>query len=348
MAQATLTVKLGAIAANWRALDRMSAPRVETAAVVKANAYGTGIRRTAARLAEEGARKFFIATADEGAELRQALGDGPEIYVFGGHMRGDATAITDLDLIPILNSPQQFRRQKEAAPTARFGVQLDTGMNRLGLEPADWAVLRDEVTASNPALVMSHLACADEPDHAMNAQQLATFEDMTQGLQVPRSLSATGGILLGYEYHFDLTRPGIGLYAGTPFDDGTPAIDLEVPVVQVRDLDVGETVGYGNTWTAQRPTRIATLSIGYADGLPRASGAGGLLAFADGQACPVVGRVSMDLVTVDVTALTEAPESMSIICDDQPVDDIAEAAGTIGYEIFTSLGRRYQRRYPAA
>lgn len=348
MAQATLTIDLDAIAANWRALDKMTSPRVATGAAVKADAYGTGVKRVAARLAREGARKFFLATADEGAELRQALGDGPEIYIFGGHMRGDASAIGDLDLIPVLNSPEQVRRHFDSLPTGRFGIQLDSGMNRLGLEASDWASVRAEVLERDPAIVMSHLACSDEPSSEMNQQQLAAFREMTEGVEAPRSLSATGGILLGHDYHFDVTRPGIGLYGADPFADGTAAVTLDVPVIQTRDLDPGETVGYGGTWVAERPSRIATISAGYADGVLRASGSGGMLAFADDTPCPVVGRVSMDLITVDVTALRDVPEALTLVCEEQTVDDLAATAGTIGYEILTSLGARYQRKYIGA
>ena len=215
-------------------------------------------------------------------------------------------------------------------------------MNRLGMEPAEWAALRDIVLPQNPVLLMSHLACADEAAHPMNAAQLKTFHEMTEGTGIPRSLAATGGILLGQEYHFDLTRPGVGLYGGEPFFDSHPVVRLDVPVIQIRDLDPGETVGYGNTWTAERLSRIATISAGYADGLIRAMGPHAQL-FAGDRACPVVGRVSMDLITVDVTDVPGAPETLSLLNDIQGVDDLAEAAGTIGYEILTSLGARYKR-----
>lgn len=348
MAHATLTIDLDAIAANWRMLDSMSSRRTATAATLKADAYGTGVTRVARRLAQEGARTFFIATVEEGAALRQALGDGPDIYVYSGHMRGDASAIGDLGLIPLLNSPKQVRRHFDALPGAAFGVQLDTGMNRLGVEASEWASVRDDVLARGPALLVSHLACSDDPDSPMNAHQLAEFHRLTEGVSVARSLAATGGTLLGHDYHFDLTRPGIGLYSGAPFDDGVPAVTLDVPVIQVRDVEHGETVGYGQAWTASRRSRIATISAGYADGVLRAAAAGGFLAFADGVACPVVGRVSMDLITVDVTDLSEPPTGLQLVCDAQTVDDLAACAGTIGYEILTSLGARYHRKYHEA
>lgn len=344
MTRAVLTIDLAALVANWRALDAMTAG--ETGAVVKADAYGLGVDRVVPVLAEAGARQFFVALADEGAAVRRALGPGPRISVFSGHMAGDAATLRDHDLVPMLNSPEQMRRHAEALPDHALGIQLDTGMNRLGLEPTDWAALRTGALARNPTLVMSHLACADEPDHPMNARQLAEFRAMTDGVGVPRALSATGGILLGRNYHFDLCRPGIGLYGGMPFADAAPVVDLTLPVVQTRDVAVGETVGYSNTWTAARPSRIATVAAGYADGLIRAMGARARL-FAEDVPCPVVGRVSMDLITVDVTDLADDPETLTILGPQQGVDDLAEAAGTIGYEILTALGPRYERRYTA-
>jgi alanine racemase len=189
---------------------------------------------------------------------------------------------------------------------------------------------------------MSHLACADEPDHPMNAHQLNVFKELTQGLDVPRSLAATGGLLLGPDYHFDLTRPGIGLYGGAPFDQASPVVTLDIPVIQIRDLDPGETAGYGNAWTATRPSRIATIGAGYGDGLIRSMGPRAFLY--DGKTpCPVVGRVSMDMITVDISDLDRDPDYLTILGSMQTVDDLAEAAGTIGYEILTSLGHRYNK-----
>jgi alanine racemase len=344
MGTATLTIDLAAIAANWRALDAMTG--CETAAVVKADGYGLGGAAVARTLAGAGARQFFVAVAREGAAIRAALGPGPRIFVFSGHMAGDAELIRDHDLVPMLNSVDQMLRHLEALPGHAFGVQLDTGMNRLGMEPAEWAALRDIAVQQGPALILSHLACADAPDHPMNAAQLAAFREMTDGLDVPRSLAATGGILLGPDYHFDLTRPGVGLYGGLPFAEARPVVRLDLPVIQIRDVAAGETVGYGNSWTAARHSRIATLSAGYADGLIRAMGPKAV-AFAGNIACPFVGRVSMDLVTADVTDAGGDPVVLSLLNETQGVDDVADAAGTIGYEILTSLGARYVRELRA-
>ncbi|PRX35331.1 alanine racemase [Meinhardsimonia xiamenensis] len=344
MAGGHLDIDLDAIVANWRALDALSAPEVETGVTIKADAYGLGAGPVAEALAEAGAGRFFIAQAEEGEAIREAVGPGPLVYVYSGHMEGDTEAIGDLGLIPVLNSIEQMTRHFERLPRHPFAIQLDTGMNRLGMEPAEWLAVRDLVIQQRPHFVMSHLACADEPEHPMNARQLALFRELTEGLSVPRSLAATGGILLGPEYHFDITRPGIGLYGGLPFEDARPVVVLSLPVIQTRSLEPGETVGYANTWEAEVPTRLATVSAGYADGLMRALSNRAML-FADGVPCPLVGRVSMDLITVDITHLDRDPETLEILCPEQSIDDLAAAADTIGYEILTALGNRYTRRY---
>jgi alanine racemase len=344
MATATLSIDLDAIAANWRALDRASASGVQTAAVVKADAYGLGITRVARALAQVGARRFFVAVSEEGAALRQTLGPGPQICILSGHMAGDTEMVHDLDLTPMLNSIDQVTRHLEALPGLPFGVQLDTGMNRLGMEEAEWEAVAPFVLEAGPELIMSHLACADEPDHALNDVQLATFHAMTDGTGVPRSLAATGGILLGPRYHFDLTRPGIGLYGGRPYEGANRVVSLSLPVIQTRIVQPGEPVGYSCTWTAEAPSMIATVSGGYADGLLR--GLSNTAVLWDGDTpCPLVGRVSMDLITVDISHLAYVPRSLDILGPHQTVDDLADIAGTIGYEILTSLGPRYTRRY---
>lgn len=342
MSVARLTIDLEAIAANWRALDAQTS--VQTAAVVKADAYGLGLAQVAPRLAEAGARQFFVAVAEEGATLRNILGPGPAISVFSGHMAGDMSLIRDAHLTPMLNSVDQMLRHVEALPGHPFGIQLDSGMNRLGMEDAEWRAVRDVAMAQNLTLIMSHLACADDPTHEMNVQQLQAFRTLTEGLDVPKSLSATGGVLLGPDYHFDLTRPGIGLYGGLPYVEARPVARIDLPVIQVRDVSIGETVGYGNTWVAERPSRIATISGGYADGILRAAGPHAQL-YSGSMAVPVVGRISMDLIGVDVTALPKDPEALELIGPHQSIDTIADFAGTIGYEILTSLGARYDRVY---
>ncbi len=344
MGTATLTIDLDAVGANWQMLNKASARGTETAAVVKADGYGLFADRVAKALAIAGARQFFVAAAEEGAMVRKALGPGPQIAVFSGHMAGDAEMLRGHDLVPLLNSTEQLTRHIEALPGHKFGIQLDTGMNRLGMEPAEWAALRDLVMPLGPTLLMSHLACADDPGHPMNQVQLQQFHEMTETLDVPRSLAATGGILLGPKYHFDLTRPGIGLYGGEPLVEAHPVVTLEIPVIQCRDVAASESVGYGNTWIADRPARIATVAAGYADGLIRAMGGKAKL-YCGIHPCPVVGRVSMDMITVDVSHLGQDPDTLQILGKMQTVDQVADAAGTIGYEILTSMAQRYKRVY---
>ena len=336
-----LTIDLSAIRANWKSLADM-APGARAGAVVKADAYGLGAARVAPALYDAGARDFFVALASEGRAIRPLLAQDADIYVLSGHMEGE-----DLTgLIPVLNSPEQFFRDRALRPRGAFAIQLDSGMNRLGLEPGEWAAIRAEALAAGPRLVMSHLACADEPEHPANAQQLQAFRAMTDGIGVRRALAATGGTLLGPDYHFDLVRLGIGMYGGLPYAEAKPVVGLALPVIQTREVRPGESVGYGYAWTAQRPARIATVAAGYADGLFRAlARQGELKLWAGERVCPVVGRISMDLITVDVTQLPFVPDTLDILNERQGVDALADLAGTIGYEILTSLGSRYPRTY---
>lgn len=344
MSTAHLTIDLDAIAANWRALDKATASGVQTAAVVKADAYGLGARRVTQALARAGARRFFVAAAEEGAAVRQALGPGPQINILSGHMAGDTDMIGDLDLTPMLNSLEQVTRHLEALPGHAFGVQLNTGMNRLGMDEMEWDAVAPYVLDAGPELLMSHLACADEPDHPLNELQLARFHRMTDGSGVPRSFAATGGILLGTRYHFDLTRPGVGLFGGRPYEAALPVTTLSLPIIQTREVAAGEPVGYSCAWVAEKPSVIATLAAGYADGLMRGLSNRAVL-WDNDTPCPLVGRVSMDLITADISHLREVPRFLDILGPYQGVDDLADAAGTIGYEILTHLGARYSRRY---
>lgn len=337
-----LTIDLEAIATNWRALDRASASGVQTAAVVKADAYGLGAALVARTLAAAGARRFFVAYAGEGAALRAALGPGPQICLLSGHMDGDTQIIHQADLTPMLNSVDQVTRHLETLPGHSFGVQLDTGMNRLGMDEPEWEAAAPYVLEAGPEMLISHLACGDEPDHPMNEVQLARFHAMTDGTGLPRSLSATAGILLGPRYHFDLTRPGIGLYGGAPYAAALPVVGLSLPVVQVRSVAPGETVGYAAAWQAEAPALIATVLGGYADGILRSLSNRALL-FAGDVPCPVVGRISMDAVTVDVSHLASVPARLDLLGPHQGIDDLAAGAGTIAYEILTRLSSRLER-----
>ncbi len=344
MTAATLTIDLDAVCTNWTALDRQSAKTVETGAVVKADGYGLSAGRVAAVLAIQGVHSFFVAETGEGIAVREAVGSRPEIYVFSGHMAGDTATLFNHNLIPLLNSTEQVTRHFSGDVIRPFGFQLDTGMNRLGMEADEFSTMRSRLLAAKPRLAMSHLACADEVAHPMNARQLVAFKRMTDGMGLRRSLAATGGILLGPDYHFDLTRPGIGLYGGLPFAAAKPVVRVSIPVIQTRKVAIGETVGYSAGWTATRPSIVATLAAGYADGLIRAMGPKAQV-WANGVACPIIGRVSMDMLAVDITDLDAVPQAFDILGPDQSIDDLARAAHTIGYEILTSLGARYNRVY---
>ncbi len=314
--------------------------------MLKADAYGLGVARVGPALRSAGVGTFFVALAEEGAVLRAAFGPGPAIFVLGGLMPGDAALCRDHDLMPCLDSVEQVADHARLLPGHPAALQLDSGMNRLGLEPADLS--RIDASTLHLVLILSHLACADTPEHPQNAAQLAAFRGLAAEFPgVRASLAATGGILLGPDYHFGLTRPGIGLFGAAPFAEGLPVVRLALPVIQVREVATGEAVGYGAAWLARRPSRIATLAAGYADGLLRAIGAGGVRLYAGEHTCPLVGRVSMDLITVDVTELADVPSHLEILNEHQTVDDLAAAAGTIGYEILTSLGGRYERDYNA-
>ncbi|MFD1481359.1 alanine racemase [Paracoccus nototheniae] len=335
-----LQIDTGAILANHAALAA-KAPGAIAAAVVKADAYGLGAAHVAPALYASGVRQFFVALAREGRAIRPLLPPDAQINILSGHLEGeDLTGLT-----PVLNSPAQFFRDRAMRPGQPFAIQLDSGMNRLGMEASEWAAIRSEAMAARPAFIMSHLACADEPDHPANAAQLAAFRAMTDGCDVPRSLAATGGILLGPEYHFDMVRPGVGLYGGMPFAGARPVVQLSLRVIQTRAVASGEMVGYGATWHAARDSRIATVDAGYADGILRALSSSGVQLYAGDRGCPVVGRVSMDLITVDVTDLDTVPDRLDLICPAQPIDRLADLAGTIGYEILTSLGARYPRTW---
>ena len=346
MARAQLIIDLDAVAANWSALDAMSAANVETAAVVKADAYGLGAPQVARRLQAAGARSFFVAIAEEGAALRESLGPQPDIYVFSGLMQGDVEIFARYQLIPCLNSPAQLSDFEKFLPGARLAIQINSGMNRLGMEAHEAQRHAENISRLRPGLVISHLACSDDPTHPQNADQARRFLEVTATMPgVRRGLAATFGTLMGHEHHHHMTRPGIGLYGGAEFPGTRSVVRLSLPVLQVRDVDPGHSVGYGAAWRAQRPTRVATVQSGYADGIIRAIGGQGVNLYADGVACPIIGRVSMDLLTVDVTDLATIPPQLELLNERQGVKALAEAAGTISYEILTALGHRYERVY---
>ncbi len=356
-AGAVLTIDLDALAANYRLLAGR-AGGAECAAAVKADAYGTGLTTTAPVLAKAGARTFFVADLNEAMALRALLPD-VAIGVFNGLMPGCEADYVAHDLLPVLNHLGEVERWsalagRESRPLPAF-LHIDTGMNRLGLGPDELAVLSDAPERLNGIAlkaIMSHLACADEAGNPMTARQKDAFGAALSRLpKSPASLANSSGIFRGPEYHFDIVRPGCALYGINPTPEtANPmrrVVHLAAQVLQVRNVDSPMTVGYGATHRIARAAKIATIAVGYADGYLRSLGACGRVWIA-GKPAPVVGRVSMDLITVDVSELPEdeaQPGAMAeIIGDDRDPDQIAREAGTIGYEILTALGRRYARR----
>jgi alanine racemase len=359
-ALAVLTIDLAAIAANYRLLAAKAAP-AECAGVVKADAYGLGVAKVAPALWQAGCRTFFVAMLAEGLLLRGVLPDAG-IYVLAGLHGADPAEFIAADLRPILVSRREVDSWLAAAgdkAKARAGLHLDTGMARLGM-PADEldALIAEGSTLQRlrPSLVMSHFACADTPEHPLNREQPRRFREALARLALPpdaaRSIAASSGIFLGPDQALDLVRPGAALYGIAPVaDQPNPmrqVVRLRAKILQVRRVDAGSTVGYGATHRFARQARLATMGVGYADGFMRAlSNRGG--AYVGDRRAPVVGRVSMDLLTIDTSDIPEEqaqPGSwVDLIGPHNPVDTVAAEAGTIGYEILTSLGRRYVRRY---
>jgi len=357
-AGALLTVDLGAVRDNYCLLAGMT--KGACAAVMKADAYGLGMEQVAPALALEGCRVFFTAHLDEAVRLRQLVPEGSTIYVLHGAPPGAARDCYQYDLRPVLNDPGQVAEWRLLAGTLGralpAAIQLDTGMSRMGLAPSDLAALSSQpgwLDGIQPALVMSHLACADEPEHPMNEGQRRRFEQLRKLFPgVPASLANSSGVFLGPDYHYDLLRPGAALYGINPQPGRAnplkQAVSLHARVVQVRSACAGDVVGYGAHHVCADERRIATIAVGYADGWLRSlSGCG--FAFVDGVKVPVVGRVSMDSMGLDVTGI--APERVTpgaeveLMGPHQQVDDVAALAGTIGYEVLTRLGSRFHRRY---
>jgi alanine racemase len=355
---ARLTVRLGAVASNFRAFQRISGTAV--AGVVKADAYGMGMKAIAGQLLRSGADTFFVARLEEGIALRPAAPNA-RIFVLDGAPDDAVPALVAHRLTPVLNSLSQISVWSRAArlhnAALDAAVHFDTGMSRLGLPRDELALLVAELAVRleniNVVLWMSHLACADDPNNSMNALQLSRFRAALATLPAgPASLSSSAGVMLGKEYAFDMVRPGVGLYGGNPQPAGTNPFAtvavLTARILQLRGIETGETAGYGATFKAVRPTVLATAGIGYTDGLMRSLGNRGAGAIG-GLRAPVAGRVSMDLITLDVTDVPNAlvGGEVEFIGDTISLEEIATNAGTAAYEILTSLARRVPRHYEA-
>jgi alanine racemase len=358
----TLTVDLAAIAENWRALGQRLLT-AECAAVVKANAYGLGLQQVTTTLARAGCKTFFVADL---AEARAVRSRAPEaaIYVLAGFTPDWGEGFIDINARPVINSTTELAEWDAfvAAHSWQGGaaLQVDTGMRRLGITPDEAVALAPRAHTENHgiALLMSHLACAQTPDHPLNAGQIALFRELHALYPgVPASLVNSSGLFLGDAGHFDLARPGAALYGVNP-TPGRPnpmksVVELTGRILQLRSVARDDTVGYDATWTAKRPSRIAVVALGYADGLLRANSGTderpGGAALVAGKRCPIVGRISMDLVCIDVTDLADGSvhrgDLATLIGGEIGIDDIAASAGTIGYEILTRLGLRSQVVY---
>jgi alanine racemase len=341
-APAQLSVDLNALSHNFHALEALT--RVPVHPVVKADGYGLGAARVATRLMAEGARTFFVARLAEGEALRAALGAEPAIYVLDGCVGEGAPALLAASLRPVINHPDQLAAWLGSGG-GPCGIQIDTGMNRLGFRPEAAPEAFDGLE-----LVMSHMACADEPTQPMNRRQRDAFADISARYPAAlRSFANSGGCFLGPDFAFDAVRPGICLYGGGP--EGRPdarlksVATLTAEVLQVREVPAGESVGYSRGFVAETPRRIATCGAGYADGVLRsASGAGQV--WAGGALRPILGRVSMDVIAVDVTGADVAiGDCVELFGPNRLLDDAASAAGTISYELLTSVTPRVHRRY---
>jgi alanine racemase len=363
LAGARLTIDLAALAANWQQLAGL-AGEAETAAVVKGDGYGIGLEPATQALAAAGCKTFFVALPEEGLRLRAAF-PAATIYVLDGLIEGTTQILGEAGLRPVLGSwpeIEEWAAYRRSGGRTGSAIHVDTGMNRLGLNLHDALEIAQQpelLAALAPDLLMSHLACADTPDHPLNIRQLALFSEIREQFpEIRASLANSAGIFLGADYHFDLVRPGIALYGAAPIP-GKPnpmrtVVKLEARVLAVRDADPGETVGYGAAQRIVEPCRIAVLAAGYADGYHRLAGSSderpGAFVHIRGRAAPLIGRVSMDLIAVDVTGIQAVRRGdwAELFGPNVPVDDVARAAGTIGYELLTSLGRRYQRTYIGA
>jgi alanine racemase len=356
-AGAILTIDLGAIRENYRRL-KAKLGGVACAGVVKADAYGLGSAEVAQALGKEGCDTFFVAHVGEGVALRLVLGAEPAIYVLNGAPPGSEAECIAHGLVPVINSLEQLAAWREAASGAGkvlpAALQFDSGMSRLGMAPGEVDRLAADPRALHGVaidLVMSHLACADEPEHPANALQRRNFETLRRLLPNARtSLANSSGIFLGSAYHYDLARPGAALYGINPTpgqpNPMRPVIRLSAKVIQTRTVPAGIGVGYGHSFRTTAPLELATISLGYADGWHRRAAGG---AYFHGVRLPFAGRVSMDSIILDISALEpgalKAGDLVDLIDETQTVDDVAGFAGTIGYEILTGLGRRFHRRY---
>ncbi|HLG84416.1 MAG TPA: alanine racemase [Bradyrhizobium sp.] len=357
-----LTVDLDAIVANWRKLEKTAVP-AECSAVIKANAYGCGIEPVAKALSAAGCKTFFVATLDEARAARAALPQAV-IYSLNGFFQNTGEAYARIDCRPVIGDLNELAEWdvfcRRSGWSGGAAIHIDTGMNRLGLTIAEAQSLIPRINAGDHGitLVMSHLVSAEQLHSPINARQLAAFREIQSFFTgVPAALANSSGIYLGAPFVFDLVRPGAALYGVNPTPEADnpmqPVVDLKARIIQTRTIERGDTVGYGGTWSARRPTKLAIVATGYADGYFRAASASdgtrGAEVIVAGKRCPIAGRVSMDLIAVDITDLppnaARRGHMVTLIGEGITVDELAHHFGTIGYEVLTSLGRRFARVY---
>ncbi|PHS78883.1 MAG: alanine racemase [Rhodospirillaceae bacterium] len=350
-AGAILTIDLDALVSNWRLFQDMAEQSgAISGAVVKAAAYGLDVSRIAPALLNAGCQTFFVATISEAIQLRAIIGPAPSIHVFCGFLDGTGPDFVTHNLVPVLNSLDQVTAWRDFDKTMPCDLHIDTGMARLGLEISDVQQLVGDL---NIDIVLSHLVSAEDSDAPINARQLTAFKSVLAQIKARRiSLANSSGSFLGTDYHFDVLRPGVALYGANPTPNKpnpmTQVIRLQGRILQVRTLTNAQSVGYGSTYQASVGAKIATIAVGYADGFLRSLSNAGFVYFGEHKA-NIVGCVSMDLITVDVTNIPQAlilPGQMAdLIGPNNPIDDVADKAGTIGYELLTQLGTRYHRVY---
>jgi alanine racemase len=357
-----LTVDLDAIIANWRKLEKTAVP-AECSAVIKADAYGCGAEQVSRALSKAGCKTFFVATIEEARKVRAAVPE-PTIYVLGGYFQNTGEHYARINCRPVIGDLNELAEWdvfcRRTGWNGGAAIHIDTGMNRLGLTLSEAQAIIPRINAGDHGitLVMSHLVAAEQLNSPINARQLAAFRSIASEFSgVPAALANSSGIFLGAPFQFDLVRPGAALYGVNPTPEADnpmqQVVDLKARIVQLRSIDRGETVGYGGTWSARRPTKLAIIAVGYADGYFRAAssndGTRGAEIIVAGKRCPVAGRISMDLIAVDITDLppnaARRGHMVTLLGEGITVDELAHHFGTIGYEVLTSLGRRYARVY---
>ncbi len=340
-----IKINLSNIKKNWLYLNKFSKKNTETSAVIKANAYGLGAHEVATALWEAGSRSFFVATTEEAINIDKILPKYRKIYVLNGYDKKNKKAFNELDLIPVLNSPDQLNSFVEDSKNKNFCIQIDIGMNRLGFQLDQIYKHKDCIKNLNLDLVLGHLTTAINPKNSSNKIQLHKFKEFSNNFPFSKkSLAASHGIFIDNKYHFDLIRPGIALFGGIRNSNILDVVSIELPVIQTHFLEPGDGIGYGLTYVCKEKKRVATLAGGYADGLTRNFSNVGFL-YHNKIPCPILGKISMDLVTVDISHLNQVPEKLTFLGQNQSINDLSDIAKTISHEILINLGNRFSRHY---